>query len=115
MSKVRHIIFLLLTFFSLKTDSFCQSRNTSQIKLDKTCFFDNQNRKTIDSLTNKIAKVTRKFNYIILVIDDKKYLACNIPLTIKQKQIRVTGYILQTFETEKVIATPLKIINATTL
>ena len=111
---VRHIIFPFLTSLVFKTDCFCQSKNASQIELTKTCFFDKQNRKTIDSLTNKIAKVIRQYNNVILIIDNKKYLTCNLPLTIKNKQIRVTGYILQTFETEKVIATPLKIIKATT-
>jgi len=112
---VTRTIFFLLTLFLFGNKSFCQSGTTLQIKLNKSCFFDKQNRNTIDSLTNKIAKVTRQLNYIILVIDNKKYLTCNIPLTIKQKQIRVTGYILQIFETEKVIATPLKVTKATTL
>lgn len=114
MNKLKPIIFLVLTCFFLKTYSFCQSRNKSKIKLDKTCFFDTQNRKIVDSLSNKIATVKRQFNYIILIIDNKKYFTCNIPFTIKQKQICVTGYILETFETEKVIATPLKITKATT-
>ena len=108
-------IFFLLILSLFKSDSFCQSRTTPQIKLDKSCFFDKQNRKTNDSLSDKIAKVTRKFNYIILIIDNKKYLTCNIPLTIRQKQLRVTGYILETFKTEKIIATPLKVTKATSL
>ncbi len=113
MIKIKPIIILFLTFFFINTNCICQKRNKSKIKLDKTCFFDTQNRKIVDSLSNKIATVKRQFNYIILIINNKKYFTCNIPFTIKQKQICVTGYILETFDTEKVIATPLKITKAT--
>jgi len=108
------LIILFITTIFLTSDSICQNHKTL-IKLDKICFFDAQKRAVVDSMINKVATVTRKFDYIILVIDNKRYLSCNIPITTKAKRILISGYVLQTFETEKIIAIPLKVIQAESL
>lgn len=91
---------------------FAQRKQPVQIKLEKHCDFDAQNRKPVGRLVNKIATVTKEGSYIILLINEDKYMVCNLPLTIKQKRIRVSGNVLETFQTEPLIATPLKLTKA---
>lgn len=104
----------LLAIISPNT-GFAQRKQPVQIKLEKHCDFDAQNRKRVGRLVNKIATVTREGSYIILLINEDKYMACNLPLTIKQKRIRVSGNVLETFQTERLIATPFKLTKATKL
>jgi len=103
----------LLIAFAMSTGCNAQYKNESKvITLKNDCFFDKQNRRIIDSLVNKIAVVSKKGSYFIFTIDNKKYLPCNMPDGYVGKKIIMSAYILQEFKTEKVIATPIRIITA---
>lgn len=92
-----------------------QKTGGKNIQLEKHCFFDAPNRFVVDTLLNKSATISKKGKYLILIIGNIKYLPCNLPSAVKQKKIVISGYILNEFETEKVIATPLQLTKVETL
>ena len=105
---------LLIALFFIASTCFCQSKTNATIKLKSKCFFDKQNRKKVCKITNQTAIVSKQGSYIILTIKNKKYFTCNIPSSIQNDSIKVTGYILEIFPTERLIATPLKLTRAST-
>ena len=93
------------TFFAPK---FRAVYNKS-VTLDKECFWQNKKRKIVDSLKNTIALISKEKDYYILTVNGKRYLPCNFPSISLRSPILVSGYILQGFYNEKLIATPLRL------
>jgi|SRR5690348_8935997 len=109
-NKLWFPLVILLAFSSIKC--LAQSHFKNKIQLQSSCFWEQKPRKIVDTLKKQIAFIVKKNNIQLLVINNKKYFACNLPETISSSKILITGYVLQTLQTEKVIATPLKLISA---
>lgn len=102
----------LIVFFLLSKMSPCQDNNKKAIKLKSDCFWENKKRKVIDTLINKTALISREKENYILMIDKKKYFACNLPDKLKGNKIIISGLVYQGLATEKLIGTPLKLTKA---
>lgn len=106
---MRVIIFILLILLSKA--GFGQTKSRQKlIPLKKVCFWENKERKVIDTLKNKIAIVHLQNENYIITIEGKKYLACNLPDRVNKKFV-LTG-VVYNGDNDKLIAIPLKIIKA---
>ncbi|WP_153797349.1 hypothetical protein [Foetidibacter luteolus] len=104
-----------LLLFGIAFLNSCTSRPNNkgkEIELKKGCFFDDQNRRVVDTLADKVATVSTDNVYFILTIEDNKYLACNIPDNYNGKTIIVSAQILEIFDLERVVATPIRLTAA---
>ena len=111
--KTKYISFLVIAISFSGMSCYAQSHFKKRIQLQATCFWEQKNRKVTDTFNNQIAIVTKENNgKHLLLINNKKYLTCNLPESIKDTAILITAYVLQTLQTEKVVATPLKLVSA---
>jgi thioredoxin-related protein len=109
----KHLPFVLIVISLFSLNCSAQSNLKKRIQLQGSCFWDQKNRKIVDTLKDQVATVTKENNgKYLLLINGKKYLPCNLPKTLNDTTILITGYVLQTLQTEKVIATPIKLIKA---
>lgn len=109
---MKQLLILLIAASFLTGSCNAQQNKPKAVKLTAECMFDNQNRAITDSIINKVAFVKKEGRYFILTINNKKYLPCNLPSGYEGKKISISAYILQEFETEKIIAIPIKIFKA---
>ena len=107
---IQKFIFLLLASIVFSLPCFAQHAYKKPVKLSKACSY--KNRKPVNSIKNKVALLTRENDFYILTINDQKYMPCNLPGGIKSKSIMISGSILETFPTERLMATPLKLTKA---
>ena len=99
------------TFFII----FCCMQVSAQrkmIRLDTTCSYNGQHREITDTLKNKTATITEVAGRVVLIIDEKKYFACNLPKMADKQKILVSGYVLQVLPYERLIGAPLKLTKA---
>lgn len=101
-----------LIFHLLSLVSLCQVHSKRIIKLKQNCFWENKERKIVDTLMDKTAFISREKGNYILTIDKKRYFACNLADKLKTNKIIINGLVYQGLDNEKLIAIPLKIIQA---
>ncbi len=106
----------ILVFLLVSTSSIWAQTNISvneHSRIDETCFWENSNRKVISKIENEMAEVSSNGVDYILLINNSQYFPCNLPSTMYKKGLRlkISGIVFSTFQTEKVIATPLKLTS----
>jgi hypothetical protein len=106
----RKFIFLLIATILFSCSGFAQQAYKKVVKLGKHCSY--QNRNVVNSLKNKIAILSRQDEFYILTVKGQKYMPCNLPADIKSGTIMISGFILQIFPNERLMATPLKLTKA---
>ena len=94
------------------TTGFAQTKRF--IRLDSQgCIEQLKRRKIIDSFSDKLATVFKnEQGYQLLIISKVKFIPCNLPKLPNGTKLIVSGYVLMTFNYEKVIATPIVLRNA---
>jgi len=106
---IKHFFFMAFILFCAGC-SFRQQVYKKKITLEKACSF--KNRKVVDSIKNQVAELSGQNDLYIITIKDRKYIACNLPLSIQSKSIMVSGDVLEIFPTERLMGTPLRVTEA---
>ena len=107
-------IFLLSIFIICFCFYACSSKKGFQdnIELVKDCMFDTQGRQTVEKIENVIATVSIENELVFLTVGEDRYITCSLPITLREKEIMISGNVLETFPTERLMATPLQVIKA---
>ena len=109
----RKTIFVLILLLSSSVNySFSQSSYYKKIQLTSDCMWESKKRVVLDSIENQIATIIVKKRSRLLLIKNKEYYVCNMPIGLTHSKLLVSGYVLSGLSTEKLIATPLKLTSA---